>query len=185
MANVTFFFHNSFMKAGCETECLEIITRIPFSFIFKYEWTSEIFPELLYLFRIWSCHSWHGNSHCSVLVCFLEHVQDCALHMQMLIQLCFLNWCVTLSMAETVGILSCNCSCLLQQQVMQGFDSHDGHMQALQKGCLVDYVGNNVNSFYYYVMCRTRKMWLLYDYHSVSIRLFYFVTCDYKTQNAM
>ena len=85
-------------------------------------------------------------------------MQDCALHMQMLIQLCLLNQCVTLSIAATVGVASCNCSCLLHQQVMQGFDSHEGHTQALQKGCLVDYVRNNVNTFYYYIMYRTRKM---------------------------
>ena len=69
---------------------------------------------------------------------------------------------------------------------MQGSDSHEGHPQALQKalqkGCLGDYVGNNVNNFYYCVMCRTRNMCLLYDYHSVGIQLFYFVTCDYKTR---
>lgn len=76
----------------------------------------------------------------------------------------------------------CNYSCLLHQQVMQGADSHEGYMQALQKDCLVDYVGNNVNTFYYYVMCRTRRMWLLYDYHSVGSQLFYFVTRGYKTQ---
>lgn len=53
---------------------------------------------------------------------------------------------------------------------------------AVKKGGLVEYIGNNVNTFYYDVMSRTMKMWLLYNYHSVGIQFFYFVTCGYETQ---
>lgn len=106
-------------------------------------------------------------SSCSVLICILK-----------LCRTVLFTW-------------SCWCSCVCWRDVIpganpesswQGWHSQEEYTGVVRKGRLVEYIGSNVNTFYYCGMSRTMKMWLLYNYHSVGIQLFYFVICGYETQ---
>lgn len=100
--------------------------------------------------------------------------------------ICILKLCRTV-----LFTWSCWCSCACWRDVIPGADlrvpgkadipRRNTH-RCREKGGLVEYIGSNVNTFYYCGMSRTMKMWLLYNYHSVGIQLFYFVTCGYETR---
>lgn len=91
---------------------------------------------------------------------------------------CLLKRCDTWSIPAARGVPGCSCSWLWHSSKARLTFPGD----VVKKGGLVEYTGNNVNIFYYYGVSRTMKMWLLYNYNSLGIQLFYFVTCGYKTQ---
>lgn len=115
-------------------------------------------------------------SKCSVLICILKLCQTVLFTCRC--------WCSCVCWRDVIpwqflaaAVLGCGSSSKARLRFPGG-----AYTGGVKKGRLVEYIGNNVNTFYYDVMSRTKKTWLLYNYHSVAIRLFYFVTCGYKTQ---
>lgn len=123
------------------------------------------------------CCSWRGNSRCPVLMRFLEPARGRARPVPASVRLCLLRQWGTLRVAA-VGTPTCK-RC---RRCQAAIDSRRAHTWASQKGCLVDSMGNNVDTFCCRVLCRTRETWSLFHYGSVGVQLFYLVTRDDETQ---